>query len=344
MTILDIPYVSQIDEGGKKFHNDCGAASGVMLVQAYTGDVNLTVDEFYDQTGQTKDEYLHAWQVMSVLKEYNISTEWRVGLSLDDMVELIEDKRPPIVLFNYKILVQEDIETHIPFTGFHFAVLVGVDYFFAYLNDPLWTGQGGKDFKIPLDVWMDAWTKFPKDKDGRPMNPSRGAIVPEYSVGSSAIPTIEIDPEKVKRMRVVYPKGMNIRRGPGTQHKIMGSRNHGEIITIIDTEADGDDLWGCMGHNRWVAIRHKGHTYMIEEFSGGTETPDEHDKGKVVSTEGLSVRSGPDASFPVIDVLLKDDIVKVFTRRKIGPDRWGRIGIDQWIALKEDGEDLVVLM
>jgi hypothetical protein len=344
MTILDIPYVSQIDEGGKKFHNDCGAASGVMLVQAYTGNLNLTVDEFYDQTGQTKDVYLHAWQVMSVLKSYDITTEWRVGLSLDDIVELIGDKRPPIVLFNYRIIREAGIDTYIPFTGFHFAVLVGVDYFFAYLNDPLWTGQGGKNLKIPLDVWMDAWTRFPKDKNGIPLNPSRGAIVPNYEVGSPAIPTIEIDPDKVKRMRIVYPDGMNIRRGPSTNHKIMGSRSHGEIVTIIDTETDGDDVWGCMGHNRWIAIQYNGNIYLIEEYSGGTQKPDEHEKVKVVTPEGMCVRSGPDTSFPVVDVLLKDDFVKVFVRKKVGSDRWGRIGIDQWIALKEDGENLVVMM
>ena len=103
MAIIDIPYVSQLENGARKFHNDCGAASGVMLVKAYKGSQNLTVDEYYDQTGQRKDQYLSASQVMSVLSRHGIPSKWRTGVSESDVRLLLDNKRPMIVLYNYKI-------------------------------------------------------------------------------------------------------------------------------------------------------------------------------------------------------------------------------------------------
>jgi hypothetical protein len=344
MTVLDIPYVSQIEEGGKKFFNDCGAASGVMLIHAYTRDTSLTVDEFYDQTGQKVDEYLHVNQIMAVLNDYNIKTKWRTSLTVDDLILFIEGKRPPIVLYNYKIIRSKGISTEIPFSGSHFAVVVGIDYFFAYLNDPLWTKEGGKNLKIPLEVWIEAWEKFPFGKDGVPVNPPRGALIPDYAVGSAKIPSLDLDPAMEKRMRVIYPKGMNVREGPSVEHLIVDSRRHGDIVTVLDTKSEGDDLWGCLGYNRWIAIEFNGNTYLVDEFPGGTTKPEEFKTVEVVYTGGLNVRSGPEIHYPIIDALLKGERVKVYKIEKVNEDEWGRIGIDQWIALRYRGEELAKII
>jgi hypothetical protein len=340
MTILDIPYVSQLEDGARKFHNDCGAASGVMLVQVYRGDHALTVDEYYDQTKQREDEYLSASQVMSVLKAHGIPSNWRTNVTEEDARLLIENKRPFIVLYNYKIIRSRGITTEIPFSGFHFAVLVGIDDFFVYLNDPLWTDEKGKNLQIPLDIWMEAWTTFPKNSDGVPANPPAGAIIPAHAVDAPEVVEEQFDPADISRMRVIFPKGMNVRLGPGTGHSIVDSRNHGDVVTILKTEADGEDIWGCLGTNRWIAIKFQGNTYLVPEFPGGTDDPESHEVFEVISPSGLNVRSGSGVSNPIVDVLLEDDLVKVFKRKKVNEDEWGRIGIDQWIAIRFDGERL----
>ena len=138
MAILEIPYVSQLEDGARKFNNDCGAASGVMLIRAYNNDKNFTVDAYYQETGQKTDEYLDYFQIQKVLSNHKISSSLKAHLKLSDLEQFIEEKRPPIVLFFYKkLLGRNRIKTHKQFKGDHFAVLVGID------DDPLRTLDHG---------------------------------------------------------------------------------------------------------------------------------------------------------------------------------------------------------
>ncbi|HAY85853.1 MAG TPA: hypothetical protein DCY42_13320 [Chloroflexi bacterium] len=343
MPVLDIPYVSQLEDGARKYNNDCGAASGVMLVRAYKGDQTLTVDQYYKKTGQNTDQYLSASQVMNVLRDYDIPSTWRIGVTESDVRLLVDQKRPMIVLYNYKIIRENGISTEIPFSGFHFAVLVGIDDFFVYLNDPLWTNEKGKNLQIPLDTWMDAWTKFPVNNQGVPANPSRGAIIPEFPLDEVVVDEGQIYLKEAKRMRVIFPGGMNVRLGPGTEFSPVDSRNNGDVLMILETKADGADVWGCLGPNRWIAIQFNGNTYLVPDFPGGTNDPAIHEIYEVVGPDGLNVRSGSGISYPIVDALLTGQKIKVYATKQDAADVWGRIGIGQWIAIKFQGVELAKL-
>jgi uncharacterized protein YraI len=340
MTILNIPYVSQLEAGARKYNNDCGAASGVMLVKAYKGDQSLTVDEYYQKTGQRKDEYLSAGRVMSVLGSYNIPSTWRINITRKDVGLFLREKRPIIVLFNYAIIRSRGIKTQIPFNGFHFAVLVGMDDYTVYINDPLWTGNKGKELRIPIDTWMEAWETFPLSDNGVPANPPRGAIVPKYPFDTAEVKPIEYDPDDVSRMRIIYPHGMNVRSGPGVDHSIVDTYNQGDIVTILKTQKWGENLWGCLDRERWIAIQYNGNTYLVPDFPGGVDDPKDHSVMEVISQEGLNVRSGKGISFPIVNVLMYGDRIKVYKRVKSDNNEWGRIGVNQWIAIKYKGETL----
>lgn len=191
MTILDVPYVSQLEDGARKHANDCGAASGVMLIRAYKGDQKFTVDEYYKETGQRGDKYLNVFQIQAVLQNHGVNTTRKTGLSKDDLSDFIKERRPPIVLFNYKIfrnlLSQQGINTQVPFKGYHFAVLVGIDDSFVYLNDPLWSGDNGKNFKVPIDIWMKSWGNFLKK--GVQENKPYQAIIPNEALDPMLVET-----------------------------------------------------------------------------------------------------------------------------------------------------------
>lgn len=340
MTILNIPYVSQLEAGAMKFRNDCGAASGVMLVQAYKGDQALTVDEYYQQTGQREDEYLSVSQVTSVLDSFGITTDWRMNLTVNDLRLFIGGNRPIIVLYNYALIRSLGIRTQIDFNGSHFAVLTGIDDFTIYLNDPLWSEDKGKDLQIPINVWLEAWTTFPLNDSGVPINPPRGAIIPRYPIDTAPVEPIDYDPDEVSRMRIIYPYGMNVRSGPGVDHDIVDSHNHGDIVKILKTQQWGDDLWGCLDRERWIAILYNGNTYLVPDFPGGVDDPEEHEVMEVTSPEGLNVRSGKDVSFPIVNFLNNGERIKVYKKAETGDDEWGRIGVQQWIAIRYQGETL----
>lgn len=336
MTILDIPYVSQLEAGARMFNNDCGAASGVMLVRAYTGDTNLTVDDYYRETGQRQDRYLSASQIRSVLNRHSIPSTWRTGVTESDARMMIDNKRPFIVLYNYRIIRERGISTQISFNGYHFAVLVGLENSNVYLHDPLWSGEMGKNLPILLEIFLDAWSNFPIFH-GVPDNPPRGALIPDCSVDAEEFEMLEFgDPT---RMRVIFPSGMNVRFGPGTNFSMIGTRNQGDVVNIYETKEDGENLWGCMGFNRWIAIKFNNNTYLVPDFPGGTIDPEEHEIMEIENPNGVIVRKGPAYHYPIVNVLLDGERIKVYKRTQVEGVSWGRIGIDQWIPLTVRGQD-----
>ena len=260
MTILDFPYVSQLEDGARKYNNDCGAASGVMLIRAYNNDFAFTVDDYYQETGQREDKYLDYSQIMKVLQNHKIPSTRKIYLKLNDLEQFIKEKRPPIVLFFYKkLLGRKRIKPHKQFKGDHFAVLVGIDDKSVYLNDPLWPGTQGKNFQIPRDIWLEAWEN--KDENGQRNKPFQ-AIIPDYPVDTAEVKPIEINSEDSIKMQVVYSKGMNIRSGPGSNYAIVGSQDYEDYVMVYKKQTKGNDVWGYLGEGKWVAIFNSGKTYL----------------------------------------------------------------------------------
>ena len=108
MTILDIPYVSQEDEGadinGKEIYNDCGPTCGTMLIRAYTPDKTFTVNQFYDDLVgmgvKKKEGNTHRLNLQKVLEKHGISSSWNHSLKMSDLETSINEKRPPIALLS----------------------------------------------------------------------------------------------------------------------------------------------------------------------------------------------------------------------------------------------------
>jgi hypothetical protein len=76
MAILDIPYVSQLEDGARKYSNDCSAASGVMLIRAYNNDQVFTVDDYYEETGQREDVFTGIESPEECRKELDPLPNW----------------------------------------------------------------------------------------------------------------------------------------------------------------------------------------------------------------------------------------------------------------------------
>ncbi len=108
----------------------------------------------------------------------------------------------------------------------------------------------------------------------------------------------------------------------------------------MKTQKKGDDLWGCIDRERWIAIRYNGNTYLVPDFPGGVDDPKDYEMMEVISPAGLNVRSDKDVGYPIVGVLMNGERIRVYKREKIGDDEWGRIGVNQWIAIKYQGEIL----
>ncbi|GAB4490392.1 MAG: hypothetical protein Fur0016_28650 [Anaerolineales bacterium] len=172
-----VPYVSQWGRGAETRTNDCGPACAAMLLRAHQKTA-LTPDEFYERFAIQGDPYLHASQLMSAMGKIGLQTEFRAGMTVQDLFAVLAAGKPAIVLLGYKALSEAGL-TEKPFAGPHFAVAVGMDVKNIYLNDPLYSNPlAGEAHPYPLEVFWKAWKeasggcRFPT-RSGRPLSRRR---------------------------------------------------------------------------------------------------------------------------------------------------------------------------
>lgn len=233
--LLPVPYISQLGQGADKYSNDCGAAAGAMLIQAYSGK-SISPNKFFEETGQSSDRYLSASQIMRVLRKYDIPCTWQVNLGLNDLFTHLRKNRPLIVLINYKTL-QDVIKTQSSFSGPHFSPVVGVNIRGVYIHDPLWSNKKGKALAIPIDTFVESWRSTPHNS-----GVSFGAIVPSIRIGDSLLSAYKV------RVTVHV---LNVRRGPGSNHPINGNGLlHRETVSILEVSG----VWGRIGPQHWIHL------------------------------------------------------------------------------------------
>jgi predicted double-glycine peptidase len=160
-SLLPVPYLPQLGPGAELHNNDCGAASGAMVLKAYTG-ADLTPDVFYDKAHPSGGVYLGVGEIQQVLSVNRVGTTWKVNQSLGNLFMALTENKPSIVLFKYSFLSDANL-TESKFKGAHFAVVVGMDLKTIYMNDPLYAGTGGKAKAYPLDAFLDSWVGVSQD-------------------------------------------------------------------------------------------------------------------------------------------------------------------------------------
>lgn len=236
VVLLAVPYVSQLGPGADSRRNDCGAACAAMLLRAYLG-LTLTPDEFYTKFAISGDAYLTVPQIRKALGSLGLLTDFRAGLSMQDLFNTIATGKPPITLLRYKVLSAAGL-TERPFEGPHFAVAVGMDCKYIYLHDPLYADPAaGEAHPYPLDLFWQAWKEA--GQVAELPNPERSAIIPTAAIGFRL----------TRRVRVTA-QALNVREAPNASSKVVASLRKDDIVDI-QRELGG---WGEIGEKRWISL------------------------------------------------------------------------------------------
>jgi hypothetical protein len=241
VTLLSVPYVSQLGQGADAHSNDCGAACAVMLLRAYQKS-SLTPDEFYTTFNITGDPFLSVSQIRNALTTMGLLTDFRAGLTVPDLFNLMASGKPAIVLFRNKVLYEARL-TEKSFEGPHFAVVVGLDSKYIYVHDPLYTDpNAGEAHPYPLETFWQAWKEVASDPSFP--NPERSAIVPLMGIGFQVS----------RRVKVNIPS-LNVRSGPGINMAVLRTVKKGEVFTVT-REISG---WGEISFHEWIKL-----SYTVE--------------------------------------------------------------------------------
>lgn len=225
VSILPVPYVSQLGTGAAEVVNDSGAAAGAMLVRAYT-EKTITPTDFSNQTGQHSEALLSFTQISNALRTNGIPVEMRSGLKLGDLSLILISGRPVILLVKQTVLHQAGF-TPESFDGPHFLVAVGVDVKQVYIHDPLRHDASGQAQGIPWLTIYQAWTQAAGFE--------RAALVPRMQL--------------VRRVKVAAAT-LNVRKQPNDETALAGTVNSGDVFEIT-AQMDG---WGKIGENRWISL------------------------------------------------------------------------------------------
>lgn len=234
-SLLPVPYVSQKGNGANRYINDCGAAAGVMLVRAYTGE-SITPDRFYKMTGQRTDRYLSAHQIIDVMSQMGVKADWRKNLKFDDIFQALMYNRPVIALIDYKKLRQA-VKTESNFAGPHFVPVIGINIKTVYIHDSLWSGKGGESLAVPINTFLESWETPPQNSGLH-----RGAIIPHLPLGKKLANSFKV------RVTATW---LNVRKGPGTSYAKYGPPlRYREIVSVFETS----DKWGRIGPSHWIHL------------------------------------------------------------------------------------------
>ena len=236
VTLLPVPYLSQIGAGAELHRNDCGATSAVMLLRAYT-NTTMTPDQFYALFNIAGDPYLSVPTMRNAMGKLGVLTNFKAGLMMADLFNTLATGKPVIVLIRYKTLEDAGLtERH--YEGPHFAVTVGMDSKYIYLHDPLYTNPSdGEAHAYPLDIFWKAWKDVALDLQYP--NPERSAIIPLAGLGY-----------RMERPVVVNILSLNVRSGPSLTSKVAGSLKKGQVI-YVTREVNS---WGEIGTDRWIYL------------------------------------------------------------------------------------------
>lgn len=133
----------------------------------------------------------------------------------------------------------------------------------------------------------------------------------------------------------VLRQTMNIRSGPGTDNKVVGTLKKDAVVYI--TGIGGLDVWVQGEQGQWSAQYYGGKQYMeVQPVAKGSQQI----QAKVL-VDKLNIRTGPAITYPTAGTLKKDDLI---TMSDIdGKDVWAQIDTAQWAAFKSGGIEYLQL-
>jgi hypothetical protein len=225
LSILPVPYISQLGDAADLSINDSGTAAGVMLVRAYLNEDVMPAD-FYNQTGQSADISLSFTQIMNALGVNGLQVELRSNLKLADLSLILFSGRPVIAPIQQSVLQQAGL-TPETFNGPFYVVAVGMDVKQVFIHDPLRRDRSGEALGVPWLTFYKAWSQA--------AGYVRAVLVPRQQL--------------IRRVRVTSSR-LDVYEQPGIGTDPVGSVSLGELFEITGQVSN----WGRISEGRWINL------------------------------------------------------------------------------------------
>lgn len=121
---------------------------------------------------------------------------------------------------------------------------------FAYTLAGWYTSGDKKVTKLDSSLTRGQ-TLYAKWKD-----PDGNIVTPPQNTSQSSFP----------KTGTVNGSGVNVRSGPGTSNSIVGQKNTGDRVTVLEEQKGGSFTWGRIGQDQWIALTYV--TYDADVVTG----------------------------------------------------------------------------
>ena len=164
--------------------------------------------------------------------------------------------------------------------------------------------------------------------DPSPTEPE--ATEPETTEPETTVPPEEeekpsqSEPEKGSAATVISKTGLNIRSGSGTSYPIVGSYASGQKIRIQEMTTVAGVVWGRTDKG-WVCMQYVRLEEKVNENAGVS--------GRVISTTGLNIRSGPGVAHPPVGSYKPGSTIVILEQTVVSGRKWGRTDMG-WVCME----------
>lgn len=290
------------------------ARSAGLLVSAYhvvvaTNYAKKQIDRFASVLGSRKADFP---LVLDIERDDGVSKAANTACIQDCIREIVDfDSRKPII-----------------YTAYYYwkdHVLASSDWG----KYDLWVATYGDKPMLPPG-WTD-WKFWQYSSNGKVPGSSASTDVNWFQgsyndlvayAGTTPTPPSDVFVGLRARVNVAV---LNVRTGPNTSFKKIGTLQTGDVVNILNL--GGSDVWIEHAPGRWSACFYGSEKY-IELLPG--EKPDDEFKARVL-VDRLRVRSGPAITYGIVDHLNTGD--EIVVRGVGGKNAWVQFDLGKWAAM-----------
>lgn len=127
---------------------------------------------------------------------------------------------------------------------------------------------------------------------------------------------------------------LNVRLGPGTGYRVIGSVPEGTQLMIVAVYEKNGTIWGKCDQG-WIPLSHTDYKAPGSEESDAKPEVELPMDATVMNVAGIAVYNGPHTSYPQVGTLEHNQQIQILELREFMGQQWGRIQ-NGWVRTEKD--------
>lgn len=229
----------------------CGPTSAAMVVSSSKGAIlPTTMAQLFVDNGYRTANNGTAWAAFPFVADYFDFEEYHTSTSFSTAMSYLKTDKDKDGIADYFAIVS--CNSGLWTTGGHYIVLIGYDDGDVIVFDPyLYSGKFNTASRRAAGVVVSGNSAFVSESNFRKYSNAKQYWIFSNDQTGNKSSSSSSSTTNVSYTRYVSTQrqNLNVRSGPGTSYKVVGSLTKGSKVTVISTSGG----WSKIGANKWVS-------------------------------------------------------------------------------------------